>query len=179
VRDHARAALDAALGELVVGQLGDELAVHRVNDSDVCRDADAADLRDRDRELRTFGRLSSQLEVVAADVGTRTAAALAFARQRELAERADARLHRPCEHVDGSEKARHELARGTIEHVLRRTYLLDAPVAEHDDAVRDLERLFLIVRDEHGGDVQLVVEPPQRSPQVGADARVERAEWLV
>ena len=48
-----------------------------------------------------------------------------------------------------------------------------------DDAVGDLERFLLIVRDEHAGHVNLVVETPQPAPQLLPHLRIERAERLV
>ena len=45
--------------------------------------------------------------------------------------------------------------------------------------VGDLHRLLLVVRDDDGRRVRLVVEPAEPVAQLGADARVERAERLV
>ena len=53
------------------------------------------------------------------------------------------------------------------------------PLVHHDDAVGDLERLFLVVGDEDAGDVQLVVQPAQPAAQLLAHLGVERAERLV
>ena len=47
------------------------------------------------------------------------------------------------------------------------------------DLVGDLHRLVLVVRDEDGRHVDDVVEPAQPLAELGADARVERAERLV
>ena len=60
-----------------------------------------------------------------------------------------------------------------------RALLLDPAVVHDDDAIGELERLLLVVRDEHAGHVQLVVEPAQPAAQVLAHLRVERAERLV
>ena len=50
----------------------------------------------------------------------------------------------------------------------------------HDhDLVGDLHRLLLVVRDDHRRRVRLLVEPAQPDAQLGAHARVERAERLV
>ena len=62
---------------------------------------------------------------------------------------------------------------------LGRADLLDPALVHHDDAVGELERLFLIVGDEDAGDVDLVVQPPQPSAQFLAHLGVERAEGLV
>ena len=63
--------------------------------------------------------------------------------------------------------------------VVRRADLLDPAVVHHHDAVGDLQRLLLIVRDEHAGDVHLVVQSPQPAPQLLPHLGVERAERLV
>ena len=60
-----------------------------------------------------------------------------------------------------------------------RADLLDPAVVHHHDAVGDLERLVLVVGDEHAGDVHLVVQPAQPAAQLLAHLRVERAERLV
>ena len=62
---------------------------------------------------------------------------------------------------------------------LGRADLLDMPLVHHDDPVGELERLFLIVRDEDAGDFDLVVQPPQPSAQFLPHLGVERAERLV
>ena len=50
----------------------------------------------------------------------------------------------------------------------------------HDHhAVSHLERLLLIVRDQHGGDAQLVVQRAQAAAQLLAHALIERAKRLV
>ena len=54
-----------------------------------------------------------------------------------------------------------------------------SPVVHDDHAVGELERLFLIVRDEHAGQVNLGVQPPQPAPQLLPHLGVERAERLV
>src|SRR5690606_3202015 len=61
----------------------------------------------------------------------------------------------------------------------RRTDLLDPAMAHDDDAVGDFQRLFLIVRDEDRGDMQLVVQIAQPAAQILAHLGVERAERLV
>ena len=58
------------------------------------------------------------------------------------------------------------------------TCSIAALVHDHD-AVGDLERLFLVVGDEHAGDVNLVVQPAQPLAQLLAHLGVERAERLV
>mgnify|MGYP003693904387 CR=1 FL=1 len=54
-----------------------------------------------------------------------------------------------------------------------------AALVEHADPVGDLERLFLVVRDEDRGDAHLALDAVDGAPQIDADLRVERAERLV
>ena len=72
-----------------------------------------------------------------------------------------------------------ERAGGMVEQFLRRAGLLDAALAHHHDLVGDLERLFLIVRDEDRRHAHLVVKTPQPLPQLLAHLGVEGAEGLV
>ena len=53
------------------------------------------------------------------------------------------------------------------------------PLVHDDDAVGELERLFLIVGDEHARQMNLLVKAPQPAAQLLPDLRVERAERLV
>ncbi len=53
------------------------------------------------------------------------------------------------------------------------------PPLHHRHAVRDLQRLFLIVGHENGRDMDRVVQPAQPAPQFAPDRGVERAERLV
>ena len=57
--------------------------------------------------------------------------------------------------------------------------LLDAALIHHSDAIGNLKRFFLVVRDEHAGDVNLIVQLPQPPPQFLPHFGVECAEWLV
>ena len=60
-----------------------------------------------------------------------------------------------------------------------RADLLDLALAHHHQPVRQLQRLFLIVGDEHRGVAGAVVDLAQPFAQLLADLRVERAERLV
>ncbi len=83
------------------------------------------------------------------------------------------------EDVHVAEEVHHERRRRALEDLLRTALLLDLPVVHDHDAFGELERLFLIVRDEDAGQVNLVVQPAQPAPQLLADLGVERAERLV
>ena len=80
--------------------------------------------------------------------------------------------HRP-------EEAHDEVVDRLVVQLVGRADLLDGTVVDHDDLVGHLHRFFLIVGDEDGGDVHLVVQASQPVAQLLADLRVERAERLV
>ena len=68
---------------------------------------------------------------------------------------------------------------GCVVELVGRADLLDLAVGHHHDAVGDVHRLLLVVGDEHGGHVDLVVQPAQPGAQLLAHLGVERAERLV
>ena len=84
-----------------------------------------------------------------------------------------------AEPVDRADEAHHELVGGHLVEVARRANLLDPAVVENHDLLRHLHRLFLVVRDEDRGHVDLLVQAPQPGPQLLAHRGVERAEGLV
>ena len=59
------------------------------------------------------------------------------------------------------------------------TDLFDATLVEDGDPVGHVERLGLVVGDQHGGDVHLVVQPAQPGPKVFSHFGIQRAERLV
>src|SRR6267378_2713516 len=85
----------------------------------------------------------------------------------------------PVEEVDGPEEAVRERRRGMVVDLVGAAHLLDLSFVHQHYAVSHLQRLFLVVSDEDGGDVQVVVQPAQPPPQVLAHLGVERAERLV
>ena len=68
---------------------------------------------------------------------------------------------------------------GLLVEVARRADLLDLAVVHHHDLLGHLHRLLLVVRDEDGRHVDLVVEAAQPGAQLLAHRGVERAERLV
>ncbi len=68
---------------------------------------------------------------------------------------------------------------GPLEDLLRTPLLLDLPAIHDHDTSRELERLFLIVRDEEARQVNLLVEAAKPAPQLLTDLCVERAERFV
>ncbi len=80
---------------------------------------------------------------------------------------------------DGPEERHDELVGGAVVHVAGDADLLDPALVQHRDPVGDVERLLLVVGDQHGGHVHLVVQAPQPRPQVLTHLGVERTERLV
>ena len=78
--------------------------------------------------------------------------------------------------VHVAEEVVDERRRRVIVDLVRTADLLDAAVVHHHHAVGDLERLFLIVGDEHAGDVDLVVQLAQPAAQLlaGPSRRARR-----
>ena len=66
-----------------------------------------------------------------------------------------------------------------LERLPRAALLFDPAVVHDHDAIGQLERLLLVVGDEHAGEVNLVVQPAQPATQLLPDLGVERAERLV
>jgi hypothetical protein len=66
-----------------------------------------------------------------------------------------------------------------VEDLVGRADLFDVPKIEDRDAVRELQRLLLIVGDEQGRVAGPVVDLAQPAPQVAPHLGVERAERLV
>ena len=89
------------------------------------------------------------------------------------------RTSRPPSRLTGPTKPITNSLAGLVVDLARGADLLDLAAVHHRDPVGDLHRLLLIVGDEHGGDVLLVVQAPQPGAQLGADGGVERAERLV
>ena len=81
--------------------------------------------------------------------------------------------------ADRPHESHYELVRGLLVELLGRAHLLDPALVQHHDLLGDLHRLLLVVRDEHGRHVDLVVEATQPGAQLLAHGGVERAEGLV
>jgi hypothetical protein len=57
--------------------------------------------------------------------------------------------------------------------------LLNTALVNHHNTVRHFQRLFLIVGDEHAGDMQLIMELAQPPPQILAYLRIKRTEGFI
>ena len=83
------------------------------------------------------------------------------------------------EAIRRAEKVVDERIRRMPIDLVGRADLFDPPVVHHHDAIGDLERFFLVVRDEHRRHVQFVVQAPQPAAQLLAHLGVECAERFV
>ena len=68
---------------------------------------------------------------------------------------------------------------GLLVEVARAAHLLDLAAVDHRDLVCDLHRLLLVVRDEDGRDVHLLVQAAQPLAQLSPNTGVKRTERLV
>ena len=78
-----------------------------------------------------------------------------------------------------TQELEHELGCRVIVDLVGRADLLDPAMVHYDDAIRDLQRLFLIMGDEYASDVHLVVQSAQPAAQFLAHPRIERPEGFV
>src|SRR5262249_42156209 len=85
----------------------------------------------------------------------------------------------PKEHIGRAQEGGDELIARAVVDLKWGADLLDLPLVEHDDAVCQLQRLFLIVRDEERGDVHLAKQSANLTPQFETSDRVQRAEWFI
>jgi hypothetical protein len=85
----------------------------------------------------------------------------------------------PGQEIGRADKVRDERALRRPIDLGRRADLLDHALVHHDDAVGHRQRLFLVVRDHDGRDLEALVEPPDLRPQMRAHAGVERRQRLV
>src|SRR5215510_10142541 len=85
----------------------------------------------------------------------------------------------PKEHIGRAQEGGDALVARAVVDFKGRADLFDLPVVEHDDAVGQLQRLFLIMRDEERGDGHFAQQSANLTPQFEASDRVQRAQWLV
>ena len=88
-------------------------------------------------------------------------------------------LDRHRHQVRHAEEVRDEDRLRLLVHLLGRGDLLDVAAVHHGDPVGHRERLFLVVRHIHKGDLELLLDRLQLQLQVLAQLRVERTERLV
>ena len=127
------------------------------------------------------GLLGRHAHVVGTDVGGRGGALLEVTGAGHL-ERPE--VHVPVddvavEHVGRADEAGDERGGRVVVDVGRRARLLHPALVHHDDLVRELERLFLVVGDEQAGHAELAVELVEPATEVLAHLGVQRAERLV
>src|SRR5690554_1243606 len=78
-----------------------------------------------------------------------------------------------------TDKTRDIGARRLIEDLLRRSLLLEASFVDHEDLIRNSERLILIVRDKNRGHADFIVELSEPLPELLSDLGVDGGKGLV
>ena len=78
-----------------------------------------------------------------------------------------------------AEEVHHEGRGRLFEDLVGCASLFDLSVVHHHHLVGEFEGLLLVVRHEHAGHADLVVQPPQPLPQFHSHLGIERAEGLV
>ena len=81
--------------------------------------------------------------------------------------------------IHGPNEAGDEFIGGLLIDFARSADLFEDAAREDDDAIGDLQRLLLVVGDEEGGDVEVVVERDEPFAQLLADLGVHGAEGLI
>jgi hypothetical protein len=81
--------------------------------------------------------------------------------------------------VHAAQEVVNERRAGMMVNLVGAADLLDAAFVHHCNPVGNFQRLFLIVGDEHAGDVHFVVQLAQPAAQLQTDLRVQRAERFV
>src|SRR5262249_20738164 len=87
--------------------------------------------------------------------------------------------HHAAEQQGLADEVAYELVRGSLIQLTRRSGLLDDPLAQDRDAIRQAERLDLIVRDEEDREIEALLEQLDLDAHLFAQLRVEVAEGLV
>lgn len=83
------------------------------------------------------------------------------------------------QHINRSHKAHHERSGRLVVDLSRRTDLLDAALVHHHDPVSHLHGLLLVVGNDHGSDMHLVMEIPQPGTQFLAHLGIEGTEGFI
>ena len=83
------------------------------------------------------------------------------------------------EQVHLAKKFIHERARRVLVHFIRRADLLDAAFIHDHYPVRHFQRFFLIMGNEHAGDMHFVMKPAQPGAEFLAYLGIECSERLI
>ncbi len=120
-------------------------------------------------------------EFMRADIGRHLLRLGGEHRQRDIRARhgEPAIRHLALDAVGRTEEAEHEFARGMAVDLLGRTQLLHHALVHQHHAIGEFERLFLVMRHEDRGDVQVVMELAQPAAEFLAHLGIERTEGLV
>src|ERR1044071_1205584 len=100
-------------------------------------------------------------------------------REFQLVEAGDTVLDLEFEHVHDADEAGDELVGGLFVDFAGGADLFQVAAGEDDDAIGDLHGLLLVVGDEQGGDVQVVVQGDQPFAEFLPDLGIHGAEGFV
>ncbi len=89
--------------------------------------------------------------------------------QGEIPDVNRAGFHTPVKEVDIAKEAINEGCRRMLVNVLGSPYLLDTPLVHDYDAIGELQCLLLVMCDEHTGDADVIVQPPEPAAQLLPD----------
>src|ERR1051326_963456 len=139
-------------------------------------------MHDRGAQAGAVGMNGVDFQLVRANVNGRWAGFVVRVVRKvevKVADAGSAPVHAAMEHIDVSEKVHDKAVGRLVEQVARRTDLLDRAGTQDRDAIRDLERFFLVVGDKDAGQADLVVQSSEPLSQLLADTGIEGAEWLI
>ena len=85
----------------------------------------------------------------------------------------------PHKQVVPAHETRHKRRAGVVINIGRCGVLLNAPVTQDDDTVRQAQRLFLVMRHVQHGDAQFSLHAAQLGAHFHTQARVQVAQRLV
>ena len=139
-------------------------------------------MRQPHRDALSFRPVALDVEFVRPHIGGGAlAVGLRQLRRRQRQPRAlpDAARGHAGQRVDVAQEAVDEGRGGRLPDFARRAHLLDAARVHQHHPVGHFQRLFLVVRHEHAGHVQLVVQPAQPAAQFLAHLGVQRAKGFV
>ena len=88
-------------------------------------------------------------------------------------------LHVSIEEVGGAEEVGNETIDGAVVKVHGRSHLLQNPLVEHGDPIRDGVGFLLVVSHEDGGQLQLPLQLENLTPHLNAQVGVQIGQRLV
>src|SRR5262245_26954692 len=100
-------------------------------------------------------------------------------REFQLSRSRDPSFHSEFEHVEDADEAGDELVVWLLIDFTGRADLFEDAAGEDDDAVGNLHRLFLIMRDKQSRDIEIVVQGHQPFPELLTNLGIDRSERFI